>query len=508
LVPGITFHLAVAAYMFGMVSLFPALRLRTLSLLVIMPGNCLTTRWLKARSASQFVKLGRGAAITQLKLDLFGLRDQLRATRDGLAVKAADACQAERALAAKESELARLTYTLDERSMQEDVQRTEIVALRMQVETLQAQLAQAGEATKAAEQCRDGAVRALSEKESELARLAPAFDQQKTDIVALRAQVEGLQAQHAVADAKAAEERRELAIRILSDKESELARLTTALDERSVLAESQKVENVALTMQVQMLNERLTAAGEEARAVQEHRDVALRAMSEKESELVRLRSILEERSVLIDSQKVENAALRTQVRALNERLIQASEEISVVEESRDVERGELKAAIQNLVDERTRLENFHRQVVELVQQLTVQRTEEKVQEQRAREDLEDRLAEQSRLLNESESELTHLRGEIKSARKAEDDLRIAFIEIDGRANATIHNLITEKAQLKATLDRANGERVRVAHELADLKRWQAHESSAAETQSDDLNDIAGERARRAANGGPPRGANS
>ena len=496
--------------MFGMVSPFPALRLRALSLLVIMPGSCLTTRRLKARSASQFVKLGRGDAITQLKLDLCMLRDQLRASRDGLAVKAADACQAERALAAKESELARLTNTLDERSMQEDVQRTEIVALRMQVETLQAQLAQVGEATRAAEECRDVAVRALSEKESELARLALGFDQQKTDIVALRARVEELQAQHAQAgqEAKAAEERRELAIRILSDKESELARLTTALDERSVLAESQKVENAALTMQVQMLNERLMATGEEVRAVQEYRDVALRAMSEKESELARLTSILEERSVLVDSQKVENTALRTQVRALNERLIQASEEISVVAESREAERSELKATTQNLVEERAKFENFHRQVVELVQQLTAQRTEEEVQEQRARGDLEDRLAEQSRLLNESESELTHLRGEIEGARKAEDDLRIALIETDGYANVTIQNLIAEKAQLQATLDSANGERVRLAHELADLKRRQAHELPAAETQSEDVNYIAGERARRAANGGPPLGANS
>ena len=65
--------------------------------------------------------------------------------------------------------MASLTNTLDERSMQEDVERAEIAALRMQVETLQAQLAQAGEAIKAAEECREVNVRALSEKE--LARL-------------------------------------------------------------------------------------------------------------------------------------------------------------------------------------------------------------------------------------------------------------------------------------------------------------------------------------------------
>ena len=343
-------------------------------------------------------------------------------------------------MAEKVSQVASLANTLDERSMQEDVQRTEIVALRMQVETLQVRLAQAGEAIKAAEECRDVTVCTLSGKESELARLATAFDEhsthealQKNEIRALWMQVEALQAKHAQASqkAKAAEERHDVAVRTLSEKESELARLTAALDERSVQAESQKVEN---------------------------------------------------------------AALRTPVQTLNGRLIQASKETRAVEESRDVERSELKAVTQNLTEERSKFENFHRRVVELVRQLTVQRTE--VQEQRAREDLEDRLAKQSRLLNESEFELTHLRDEIEIARKAEDDLRIAIIEIDGRANATIQNLIAEKAQLQATLDRANGERVRLVHEL---KRRQAYESRAAEGADnaplrEGVNDVTTERA--------------
>ena len=136
-----------------------------------------------------------------------------------------------------------------------------------------------------------------------------------------------------------------------------------------------------------------------------------------------LTNVLEEHSVLIDSQKVENAALRMQGRMLNERLLQAGKEARALEERCDVE-----------------------------------------------------LAEQSRLLNESESELAHLRGEIEIARRAEDDLRVAIIEIDGRANAAIQNLNAEKSQLQAALDRANGERARFVHELAGMKRRQADES--------------------------------
>jgi chromosome segregation ATPase len=340
-------------------------------------------------------------------------------------------------------------------------------------------------------------------------------DLQKGEIAALTMQVQTLNERltEAGEETRAVEERRDAAVRALSEKESELARLTTALNERSVLANSHKAEIVALTMQVQTLNERLTQAGEETRAAEDHRDAALRALSEKESELARLTTALNERSVLANSHKAEIVALTMQVQTLNERLIQAGKEARAVEERRDVERSELKAATQNLMEERSKFDNFHRHVADLLQQLTAQRTDDEILNRRAREDLENRLIAQSRLLNEGESELTHLRGEIEVARKAEDDLRIAIIEIDGRANAAIQNLSAEKAQLQAALDRAHGERARLVHELADLKRRQADEARAAErvdnaTLPERVSDIVAERARRSVCGRLPQIAKS
>ncbi len=263
---------------FGNGSLLGALLVVALSLPVIVPFvNRRAARWLEARSFSQLVELGRGDAIERLKIDLDALRSQLRATERDLVVNAAAAREAERALAYRESELARLTSALHQRSMQEDVQKTEIVALTMQVETLHGKLAEAGDAT------------------------------------------------------KALEERRNVAVRALSEKESELAKLTTTLDERTVLADSLKAEVAALTMQVQALNERLTQAGEEARAAECRGDAAVHALSEKESEIARLVAALNERSVLADSQQ-GHVALTKQVQALNERLTQAGEETKAVEE--------------------------------------------------------------------------------------------------------------------------------------------------------------------------------
>jgi septal ring factor EnvC (AmiA/AmiB activator) len=73
-------------------------------------------------------------------------------------------------------------------------------------------------------------------------------------------------------------------------------------------------------------------------------------------------------------------------------------------------------------------------------------------------------------LNESKSELKHLRDEIENTRKAEANLHSVVAEIHGRAHAATQNLEAEKAKLQAALDRANGERVRLAYDLANMKR--------------------------------------
>jgi chromosome segregation ATPase len=226
---------------------------------------------------------------------------------------------------------------------------------------------------------------------------------------------------------------------------------------------------------------------------------AERALSDKESVLAKLMGELDERSTLANVQKIEIIAHKTQIEALKERLDGASNELKPVEDRRDAERIELKTATQKLMDERGKFENFHRRVAELVQQLVAQTTEDKILDRRA-QDLENRLVKQSRLLNESEFELKHLRGEIEIARKAEADLRSAIFEIDGCANTATQNLKAEMARLQAVLDRANGERVRLADEFTNMK-WQAEETWPAERDAmprECINNVATDGARRVA----------
>ena len=233
-----------------------------------------------------------------------------------------------------------------------------------------------------------------------------------------------------------------------------------------------------LKIDLGVLRDQLRAAEEKFEAKATALDDAEHALSDRESKLTTVLGELDERSALADVQKIEIIALKTQVEALKERLDLASNELQAVEDRRDADRIELKAATQKLMEERGKFENFHHRVAELVKQVVTQTTEDKILARRAQDDLENRLVEQSRLLNEREFELKHLREEIEIARKAESDLRVAIIEIDGRDKTATQNLEAEKAKLQAALDRANGERMRLAHELASMKR-QAKEAWAA-----------------------------
>jgi chromosome segregation ATPase len=227
---------------------------------------------------------------------------------------------------------------------------------------------------------------------------------------------------------------------------------------------------------------------------------AQRALNDKEAELARMMGALDERSGLAESQKVEIVALKSQADALKDRLTGASHDLKTVEDRRDAERVELKAATQELQEERGKVENLGRRVSELEQALVAQTTEAELLGRRAH-DLEIRLGEQSRALGESENELKHMRSEFESARKTEADLRAAIAELDGRANSATQQLRTENAQLKAELDHIREERDRVARDFGNMKR-EAEESWASERVENALlreriNDVAAEVARLA-----------
>ena len=227
---------------------------------------------------------------------------------------------------------------------------------------------------------------------------------------------------------------------------------------------------------------------------------AQRALSDKEAELAKLMGALDERSSIAESQKVDIVSLKTQVDALKDRLTSASSDLRTVEDRRDAERVELKAATQELSEERGKVENLGRRVSELEQALVAQTTEAEILGRRAH-DLENRLGEQSRLLNESEFELKRLRADYEKANKTESDLRAAIAELDERAKSATQQLRTENAQLQTELGNIKDERDRVAAEFGTMKReaeesW-ASERIENSLLRERINDVAAEVARLA-----------
>ncbi len=256
----------------------------------------------------------------------------------------------------------------------------------------------------------------------------------------------------------------------------------------------------ALEARDKALRDQLRATEEEYAVKTTAMHEAERALSDKEADLARMIGDLDERSTLADSQKVEIVALKTHVEALKERLVAAGEEVKTVEDRRESERVALKAATKDLQDERNKVENLGRRTAELEQQLVAQTTEAEILGRRAH-DLETRLTEQSRLLNESEFELNKLRNDMEVARKIEGDLRTAIAELDGRAQSATETLRTENTQLKSELDRANDEKSRLARDLASVKRETEESWASERVENallrERINDVAAEVARLA-----------
>ena len=334
---------------------------------------------------------------------------------------------------------------------------------------------------------------------AELGRKSDAVNRIKIELHALRDKVGPTEEEFAVkADAVRAAER------ALSAMELQLANVMEELNERSTLADVQKIEIIALKTQVEVLKAQLDGASNELKAAEERRPDLECALSEKESQLTKLMDELNERSTLADAQNIEINALKTEIEELKGRLEVASNELKAVEEHRNSERLKLKATNDRLMDERGKFEDFHRRVEKLAQQLMAQSAQDKMLGRRA-EELEKRLLEQSQLLNERELELTHLRGEFEIARKAEADLRVALIKVDSRENIATQKLETENAKLNAALDRANSERVRLTYELANKNR-QAEDPWAAgrNVGTEGTQRVAYGRLRRRTNLGPVR----
>jgi chromosome segregation ATPase len=225
---------------------------------------------------------------------------------------------------------------------------------------------------------------------------------------------------------------------------------------------------------------------------------AERMLSEKQGELARLASDLNERSSTADSQRVEATALKVQVEALKERVTSHEREAEEIADRITRERKEATAATAELNEERGKVEKLSDRVMQLERALVVQTTEAEVLGRRVQE-LETRMTDQIKLLSEREVEITQLRDKITANDKTETDLRSELTSAANRTRSATENLVKEKSLVEDQLAQSKAERTKLQLEIASMKR-EAEQTWAADRVENALlreriNDIAAEIAR-------------
>jgi chromosome segregation ATPase len=253
------------------------------------------------------------------------------------------------------------------------------------------------------------------------------------------------------------------------------------------------------------LEARDKALGEQIRSTEDelaHKAGALRAteraVADKEAELAKITAALGEKSIDADTQRVELAALRTQLEALKVAVADHESIAKDAEERLARERSEAAAVANDLAAARGNVGSLGARTVELERQLVAQTAETELLNKRVQE-LETRLADQGRLIAERDYQVERLRGEAEIARKHGDDLRGELAMADSRVTGALEKHKGEVAQLEAQLAAAIGERGKLQTELANLQR-EAESSWAAERVENALlreriNDVAAEVAR-------------
>jgi chromosome segregation ATPase len=225
---------------------------------------------------------------------------------------------------------------------------------------------------------------------------------------------------------------------------------------------------------------------------------AERMLMEKQAELARLGHDLDQRSVTADSQRVELVALRTQVEALRERVATYEREVHELNDRLQRERKDAHAASRDLAEERSKVEKLSDRVTELERALVAQTTEAEVLGRRVQE-LETRLGDQVKMLSDREFECSQLREAIAASKKTESDLRAEVAAAAARGRTAADNIAKEKRVVEEQLAQAQQERVKLQNEIAAMKREAEQSWAAERVENallrERINDIAAEIAR-------------
>ncbi len=275
---------------------------------------------------------------------------------------------------------------------------------------------------------------------------------------------------------------------------AELGKKTDAINQLKKELAEKTAAIASLEAREKHLREKLGATEDEFALKSSALREAERALADKEAELAKLVAELGERSILADSQRVELASVRTQIETMKLSVADYERAVRTTEDRLTRERGDAEAAANQLNEARGKLDELAAHTGELERQLVAQTTEAELLGRRVQE-LETRLGEQDRLLAEREFEIGQLRSELATASKIGLRDEIENAGGSGTADGFRADISQLEAQLATALEeRAKLQREIVTMKRDAETTWAAERVENALLR-ERINDVAAEVAR-------------
>ena len=279
---------------------------------------------------------------------------------------------------------------------------------------------------------------------------------------------------------------------------AELGKKTDAINRLKIELGEKSATIFALEAREKTLKDQLHATEDELAVKTNALREAERSLGDRQSELARLSIDVDEKSVTTATQSMEMVALKTQVATLQDQVAGLQREVKEAEARLAHDRIESEAATKNLSEERGKVENLGKRIGELEHQLAQQTAEAETLSKRIA-DLEAQITAQGQQLAERERERDQLRLEVEGARRIEADLRGELTSLDRRHDAATETLRADKSLVESQLERAREDRAKLQREIAAMKReaeasWAAERVENALLR-ERINDVAAEVAR-------------
>jgi chromosome segregation ATPase len=281
---------------------------------------------------------------------------------------------------------------------------------------------------------------------------------------------------------------------------ADLGKKTDAINRMKIELGEKNATIFSLEAREKAVKEQLRATEEEHAAKTESLRLAEQALTDKQSELGKLNTELNDRSMTADSRQVELVAVRAQIEELKNRVGDAEKEFATTQAKLALERSESETATRDLTDARSRVENLSQRVTDLDRQLIVQVKEAEMLGNRVN-DLEARLATQGKLLAERDFENNQLRQANEAAERTLKELRNEVEMTNSGKWPALDKLKSEKTALEEQLRVTRDERAKLQRDINGIQQ-QAESNWATERMENALlreriNDIAAEVAKLA-----------